>query len=186
MLKLEQRGFSLLEMTIVLALIGLLGAFVVPNLFKNNRGTQRKEFLASFETLLKDTVLRSVVENKMHQFYIDIEHEIMQIREYDPKSIETNQHKKFKKVEDVEFRTEAQFLKRYSIHNFFINGIDEVTAGNAMLDVFFYVMPDGTSQAVVINFVDQDSDGVEKDVRVSVVINPFYARMSVYETFQTP
>lgn len=184
--KTVHRGFSLLELTIVLALIGLLGAFAVPNLFRAKQGTERKEFLASFEVLLKDCVLRSIIQNKMHQLFIDIEHEVIQMREFDAASIETNQHKKFKKVEEFGYLTEIIFLKRFAIHNFFINGVDEVTAGNAMLDVSFYVMQDGTSQAVVANFVDQDIDGVVPDVQFSCVINPFYARVSVYDTFQAP
>jgi len=50
----------------------------------------------------------------------------------------------------------------------------------------FYVMPDGTSQAIVANFIDQDEDSVTPDVQFSFVINPFYARMTNYDAFQTP
>lgn len=183
--KTVEYGYSLLELMIVLAIIGLLGAFAVPNLFKTKQGAERKEFIASFQVMLKDCVLRSIVQNKMHQIYIDIEHEVIQIREFDASSIETNQHQKFKKVEDFGYLTEIRFLKRFVIHNFFINGIDEVTPGNAMLNVSFYIMQDGTSQAIVVNFVDQDIDGVVPDIQFSCVINPFYARLSVHETFQT-
>lgn len=184
--KLEHSGFSFLEMTIVLALLALLGTFVVPNLFKNNRKNQVKAFISSLQNVVKDAALRSLIENKMHQIYFDIEHEVIQIRVYDPASIESNNHKKFKKVIDVEYLTEIAFPKNFIIHNFFINGIDEVTAGNLMLDVFFYIMPDGTSQTIIINCVDQDIDGFEDDIKFSLVINPFYARMSVYELFQAP
>ena len=184
--KLGQQGFSFLEMVVVLALIGLLGAFAVPNLFRTQKGAVRKEFLASFQLLLKDCLLRSVVENKMHQVFIDIEHELIQVREFDPTSIETNQHKKFKKVVDGQYLTEITFPKRFVIQNFFINGVDEVATGNLMLDVAFYMMPDGTSQAVIANFVDQDNDSTVPDATLSCVINPFYARVVVHETFQTP
>jgi hypothetical protein len=159
---------------------------VVPNLFRRTQGIERKEFLSSFETLLKDAVLRSILENKMHQVYIDIAHELIQIRISDEKSIETNQHKKFTRVQDKDYTTEIIFLKQFKIKNFFINGIDEVTSGATMQDVMFYVMPDGTSQGIIANIIDQDDDGVTPDVPFSFIINPFYARMLVYETFQTP
>lgn len=184
--KTVQHGFSLLELMIVLALLGLLGAFAVPNLFKIKQGAERKDFIAAFQMILKDCVTRSIIQNKMHQIFIDIEHEVIQMREFDPTSIETHQHKKFKKVEEFGYVTEIKFLKRFVIRNFFINHVDEVTPGNAMLNVSFYIMQDGTSQAIVANFIDQDVDGIMPDVQFSCLINPFYARVSMYDTFQTP
>ena len=184
--KRAQSGFSLLELMIVLALIGLLGAFVVPNLFRTKQGAERKEFSTSFETLLKDAVLRSIVEKKDHQIYIDIAHELIQTRVYDKSSIETNKHKQFTRVEDEQYVTEIKFSNQFKFQNFFINGIEELVSGTAALDILFYVMPDGTSQAIIANIVDQDEDGINPDVNFSFVINPFYARMSVYETFQAP
>lgn len=186
MRKFSQSGFSFIELVIVIALIGLLGAFVVPNLFRTKQGAERKEFLASFDTLLKDAVLRSIVESSMHQIFIDIDHEVIQTRIYDKNSIETNQHKKFIKLQDPGYSTEIKFPKRFAIKDFFINGVQELAPGTATLDIMFYVMPDGTSQAIIANLVDQDEDGVTPDVNFSFVINPFYARMSVHEAFQTP
>ncbi|MGZ6250584.1 MAG: prepilin-type N-terminal cleavage/methylation domain-containing protein [Candidatus Chromulinivorax sp.] len=182
----KQQGFSLIELAIVLALLGLLGAFMVPNLFKTQLGAERKEFLASFQALIKDAVLRSIVENKVHQIYLDIAHETIQLRMYDEKSIEHNKHKQFKLVQDQYYKTQIPFLKHFSIKNFFINGVEEIRPGTKMEDVFFYIMPDGTSQAITINIMDEYEDGISADVPMSIVISPFYARMQTYETFQQP
>ncbi len=181
-----QQGFSFLELMIVLALIGMLGAFVVPNVFRTKQGAQRKEFLVQFEALLKDAVLRSITKNMMHQIFIDIEHEKIQTRVFQKNAIETNQHKSFVKIEDVEYLTEIVFPKYFIIKDFFINGIQELVPGNMVLDVVFYVMPDGTSQAIVANLIDEEEEGITPDIKFSFVINPFYARMSVHESFQTP
>lgn len=182
----SQQGFSFLELMVVLALLGLLGAFVVPNLFRSQKNAERKELLYSFETLIKDTVVRSIVEGTTHQIYIDIAHEVIQMRMYNPASPESNPHKKFIPVQDGHYLTEIKFLKKFKINNFFINGVDEVTSGTAMQDVMFYIMPDGTSQAIIINFIAQDEDSNAQDIHFSCLINPFYARMFVHETFQTP
>lgn len=184
--KTAQSGFSLLELMVVLALIGLLGAFVVPNVFRARQGAQRKEFLAAFESLLKDAVLRSILENQTHQIFIDIAHELIQTRACNLKARDADERKRFIKVVDADFVTEIKFPKRFVMKDFFINGVQEFRAGTATVDVHFYVMPDGTSQAVIINAVDQDEDGIEPEVTFSVSINPFYARMSVHETFQKP
>jgi len=181
----NKSGFSLLELVIVFALIGMLGAFVVPNIFRTRQGTERKQFISSFEAMLKNAVLESIVQNKVHQIYFDIEKELIQLRIHDSKSTETKTKDQFVKVTDVDFSTNISFLKKFNIKNFFINGNDEVSAAAKLQDVLFYIMPDGTSQAVIMNLVDE-SDDAAQDVNFSLVINPFYARMSVYETFQTP
>jgi len=182
----NQSGFNFIELMVVLALIGVLGAFVVPNLFKPRQDKAYKEFIQSFESLVSNALLRSLVERTMHQIYIDIVHHKITIRIFDEKSVEQNKHKQFKDLYDQDYLTEIPFLDRFSIHNFFINGVDEVTPGTAMQDVVFYIMPDGTCQSIVANFIDQDQDTIEIQNRFSCRINPFYARMSVYEKFQTP
>ena len=181
----QQSGFSFIELMIVFVLIAMLGAFVVPNIFRTKQGAQRKEFLLSLEVMLKDAVLRSIIYNQVHQIYFDIENEVVQLRIHDDKSVETSLHKQFSEVKDAEYHTKIQFLKKFKIKNFFINGVDEVLSGAALQDVLFYVMPDGTCQPVVANFVDENDDA-QQDVSFSLTINPFYARMAVYEKFQTP
>ena len=181
----KKSGFSLIELMIVFVLIAMLGAFVVPNIFKTKPGVEQKQFLSSLETMLKHTVVRAILEQQIHQIYFDIKHEIIQVRIRDEKSIETSQHKQFTEVKDAEFQTHIPFLKDFKIKNFLINGTDEVLPGAALEDVLFYIMPDGTSQPVIVNIVHESDDAVQ-DVKFSFVINPFYARMSVYETFQTP
>jgi prepilin-type N-terminal cleavage/methylation domain-containing protein len=181
----KQSGFSLLELMIVFVLIAMLGAFVVPNIFKRKSGVEQKQFLSSLETMLKHTVVRAVLEQQVHQIYFDIKQEIIQVRIHDAKSVETKLHKQFTEVNDPEFKTHIPFLKEFKIKNFFINGNEEVFPGRLLEDVLFYIMPDGTSQPVVVNIVHENDDAMQ-DVNFSFVINPFYARMSVYETFQTP
>jgi len=181
----QQSGFSLLELMIVFVLLAMLGAVVVPNIFRVKPGAVQKEFLSSLETMVKQAVVRSIVQQKIHQIYFDIKEEIIQMRIHDPQSIEASLHKQFTEVKDPEYLTHIPFLKHFKIKNFFINGADEVLSGTALQDVLFYIMPDGTSQPVTANIIHESDDGMH-DIDFSFVINPFYARMSVYETFQTP
>lgn len=181
----NQSGFSLLEVMIVLVLIVMLGAFVVPNIFKARQGSQRKQFLTSFETMLKQSVLRSILKQEIHQIYFNIKQEVIQMRIRDLKSIETNLHKQFIEVKDLEYVTHIPFLKNLKIKNFYINGADEVISGALLDDVLFYIMPDGTSQPIIVNILEENDDQMQ-DISFSFVVNPFYARMSVYETFQAP
>jgi len=181
----NKSGFSLLELVIVFALIGMLGAFVVPNIFRTRQGTERKQCISSLEAMLKNAVLESIIQNKVHQIYFDIDKELIQLRVHNPKSDEVKVAKQFKEVVDKDFATHFTFLKKFKIKNFFINGADEVSPAAELTTVLFYIMPDGTSQPVIINVVDESDDSAN-DIDFSLVINPFYARMSVYEKFQTP
>lgn len=181
----QQSGFSLLELMIVFALIAMLGALVVPNIFRVKPGAVQKEFLSSLDSLIQQTVARSVVEQKVHQIYFDIKQEFVQMRQKDPKSIELKTHKQFTQVKDSQYTTQIPLPKDFKIKNFFINGIDEVNHAAQLEDVLFYSMPDGTSQPVVVNITHEHEDAAQ-DSSFSFVINPFYARMSVYEAFQAP
>ena len=84
---------------------------MVPNLFKTQLGAERKEFLTSFQALIKDAVLRSIVENQVHQIYLDIAHETIQVRTHDTRSIETNKHKQFKLVLGYSLNNRVQDTK---------------------------------------------------------------------------
>lgn len=190
-----QPGFSIIELMIVLALIGLLGAFMVPNLFKSKQKAEAKIFCNALESLIKDATIRSIITGQTHQIYIDFVHQIIQTRIYDQDSIETNIHKKFKRLLSknyitqipVQNRSDQYFnLKNFIFKNFYINGIQELQPGTTPLDLWFYIMPDGTCQPIIANIVHQDDDGIKADMTLSFIINPFYARMSVYDQFQTP
>lgn len=181
----QQSGFSLLELMIVFALIAMLGAFMVPNIFRVKPKALQREFLSSLDTMIKQAVARSILQQKVHQIYFNIKEEIVQMRQKDVESIERSEHKQFKEVQDSDYVTHIPFLKHFKIKNFFINRSDKVIAGARLEDVLFYIMQDGTSQPVVANFM-YESDDTTQDAIFSFVINPFYARMSVYESFQTP
>ena len=54
-----------------------------------------------------------------------------------------------------------------------------------MHDVWFYIMPDGTSQSIIINIEEQELNDVSNNL-FALSINPFYSQVTEYETFQTP
>lgn len=178
-----QKGFGLFEMIIVLSLLAGLGAMVVPNLFRSQTTAARKEFLSSFRDLLQHAVLHAVYENKTVQVYINVESEKIQLRQFDEQVVEENKHKKFSEIKADNFKPYISLPSSLSIKNFVINETDEVRSQARLQEVWFYIMPDGTSQPVIVNMIDRD-DREEKDIPFSFVINPFYARMSSYEGFQ--
>ena len=54
-------------------------------------------------------------------------------------------------------------------------------------NIWFFVMPDGVCQEVIVNIVDQPENQSEKEGKqFSVVLNPFTAQCVMYDTFQKP
>lgn len=178
-----QKGFGLFELVIVLALIAGLGAMVVPNLFRNQAAVERKQFVADVKKLLQQAVKFAVYQNKVVQVYCNFEDHEMVLREFDQQSNEENKHKKFKVMKKNGKPVTIFWPEDIVVKNFVINEKDEVLSSAKLQDVWFYIMPDGTSQPVVVNCIDQN-DLQQEDLKFSFVINPFYARVQFYEKFQ--
>jgi hypothetical protein len=75
-----------------------------------------------------------------------------------------------------------ELSKSFELQNFFIQGNDEVSSGESKNTAWFYIMPDGSSQDVIINFVYGD----EEERKLGIKINPFSAQVFSYDTFQFP
>ena len=101
-------------------------------------------------------------------------------------SIETeNKHKKFKPMYTNNISGNVQIPQHLSIKNFFIQNEDELENKTSMKEVWFYIMPDGTSQSIIMNYEynDPESQDIEQ---FSLSINPFYSQVHQHETFQKP
>ncbi len=76
--------------------------------------------------------------------------------------------------------------KNLEIKNFYVEGSDEMEriAGRPDGKIWFFVVPSGLAQNVIINFIDTLDRVNNKPRTIGLVLNPFSAQFKVYDTFQ--
>ncbi|OGB86309.1 hypothetical protein A3J41_01815 [candidate division TM6 bacterium RIFCSPHIGHO2_12_FULL_38_8] len=181
--KTNKAGISFIEVLVILLLMSLFMSFAAPRFLTTQRGRVKKEFFQNFTTLVADTAYQAVISKKIHQIFWDLGKREIVVKIYDENSAEQGKHAKFKPVPAGTFHSRMKLAPSLSIQNFFINGKDEVTSGVQMTTVFTYIMPDGTSQPVLVNIQD---DNETANNRFSIKINPFYSQVSLHDTFEKP
>lgn len=171
-------GFSILEVMIMLALIGIMGAVVAPNLSRFFKKQERDEFVSRFEELVHRTRQQALLTGKVHQLFFDMRNKKIISKVYDESLQDQDRHDRFSESDVRSMNIDSGF----ALQNFYLQGKDEVSAGATLNEVWFYIMSDGSSQDVVINF----TYGEEAERKLGIKINPFYARVFVYDAFQIP
>lgn len=179
----NKMGISLLEILVVLLLISLLASFAIPTFITKQRDYVKKQFITEFTTLMQNALYESILTKKIHQIYFDIDHRHIMLKVKDESVQADNKHKKFKSV----YPTSSDIIipENLNIKNFFINNEDEFAAHKKTHEVWFYIMPDGTSQSVIINLEYFDTNN-NNTKQFSLFINCFYSQVYQYDTFQKP
>jgi len=185
--KYNRRGFSLLELLVVIAIIGILSAVIMPNIQRSTPRYEREEFIARFNTLVQYGWQQSLITHMVHRVHVDVAKKMITL------TIATDEKDKsgepvFKPIPDAAYDTECVIPEQILIKQFFIEGFDMMTkfGRSKSASVWFYIVPEGMVQNVVINFMDTKDVRDDQPLSVGLVINPFTAQFKTYDTFQKP
>jgi len=181
-------GFTLLEVVVALAIVALIAGLVVPRLAPRKPKQEREQFVAALNALTKFAWQRAVSKNKIQriEFFFD-RREIRLLKDLEKK--DAKGEPMFGPIKDAYRSTTMKIPKQYQFKNFYIEGVDEMARHGAGQDVkgaWFYILPDGLAQSVLINFFDVNDLRAGKPRPVGLVLNPFSAQFKVYSAFQTP
>ncbi len=176
-------GISFIEILIVLLLLSLFMSFAIPKFLSSQQGRAKKLFFSEFSVLVSDTMYQAVISKKIHQIFWDLDHQEISVKIFDEGSSEQSRHQKFKPISAGIFHSKIKYPDSFSIRNFFIQGKDEMEAGVTKHNIWTYIMPDGTSQQVLINIQDEAED---KNNQFSIQIDPFYSQVSLKNAFEKP
>ncbi|MCX5923128.1 MAG: hypothetical protein NTU89_01030 [Candidatus Dependentiae bacterium] len=179
-LKNTNAGISFIEVLVVLLLISLFASFVIPSFFRNQKGAVQKQFFSDFSHVIADTVHQAISSKKIHQVFFDFNKHEIKVKIHHITTDETDKHKQFKQIPFGEFESQMKIPEQLTIQNFFINGTDEIVQNSTTHDAWFYIMPDGTSQAININILDQQEEANNK---FSISINPFYSQVKLHDAY---
>lgn len=175
-------GISFIEILVVLLLMSLAMSFVIPRFLSSQHGRAKKQFFSEFSALVSGCLYQAVTTKKIHQIFWDIDHHEVLAKTFDEKSEEKNKHNQFKLAIDSP-KNKIKIPEQFVIHNFFIQDDDRIKAGETMHTAWTYIMPDGTSQQLIVNMQDEEE---QSSNRFSIKINPFYSQVSLHDAFEKP
>jgi len=183
----NRKGFSLLELLIVIAIIGVLGVVLMPNIQRSTPRYEREAFIARFNALLQYAWQHALVTHTTQQITVDIAKKtITLLQESDEK--DRSGAMVFKPIENPVQDTMCPLPDQINIKQFFIEGFDMMAKFSRAkaATVWFYIIPEGMTQDVVVNLVDTKDMHDNKPLHVGLVLNPFTAQFKIYDTFQKP
>ena len=183
----KKSGFSLLELLIVLALIGVLGSAVMPNLKRTTPRYEREEFIARFNALTQLGWQQALVSNKAQQISVDVAKKIIFLLSATG-DVDRLGEPVFKPAMGLVQSTSLPIPDQFEIKQFFIEGFDMMGkwTKSKTEEMWFYIVPQGMAQDVIVNFVDTKDTQDNAPRPVGLVLNPFSAQFKIYDAFQKP
>lgn len=180
-------GFGLLELILAIALVGAMAVVVVPNLGMKGFREQREQFITDLNLLTKYAWQQAIVTNKVYKIDFDLmQKEVVVMRASD--SVDHEGKPTFESMPYSYLTNKIKIPSQFVVRNFYVESFDEMArrTGSATGGVWFYIIPEGLSQSVIINLVDIKDTIAGKGRAVSLVLNPFTAQFGVYNEFKKP
>ena len=181
-------GFSLLEILIAIALLGVMAVVVVPNFKSQGAAAQRKEFIVKVNALTQFAWQNAIVTRKIQRVEFDFQQKkVVVMQATGEKNMDGELQ--FGLVTRAYTNISIAIPSQFDCRNFYVEGFDEMTRrqGAKAGAVWFYLIPEGLAQSVIINILDtKDRVKTSRAHEMSLVLNPFSAQFDAYDTFKQP
>lgn len=186
-----KQGFTLLELLVAMAIIGIMATFIIPNLQRSRPGYERKNFFAQLNALTQYGKQQAIVTNKVQQVLFDFKTGVVQLLQEGASGApkDSTGQPVFELVKAISVNTTLPIPDSLEIKNFYIEGtgFDEMTkfVGRKAGQVWFYIVAEGLAQEVIINIIDTKDETYDgKPRQFGLVLNPFTVQFKEYDTFQ--
>lgn len=182
-------GFSLLELAVGLAIIGIVMSVALPAFYRQVPHLRREAFVTSLNAIAREAWIRALETGRPHKIVFNIQKRTIFVEEK-KEEVDRNGAPLFQKIFPRFAHVGEVIPDAYEIRQFFVEGVDEMSthaAGNTMEDIWFFVIPEGMAQEVIINIVDTSQVDVDTGgVHMGLVLNPFRVQFELTNEFQYP
>lgn len=180
-----KHGFTFIELVVVLLIIGIMGTVLVPYLGGGKQKADMRSFVSQFNELLQGAWRNALQTRHIQKVKVDFKNNVITLTERVEKGA-TQRDDVFIAVKGLVTPTTITIPDGCTFVNFYIEGKDEMARETRSEDAWFFIMPDGIAQLVVINLklqVDDQRAGIEI---AGLVLNPFTAQFEYYDEWQKP
>ncbi len=181
-------GFTLLELVVVIFVLGLLLRITVPMFVNRIPGYKRNEFITQVSSLIKLAWQNALITQRMHRVWFDLEKKIMRVEIVKPKK-KGNDKEEFEPISVSYLKSEYHWPETFFIKQLYVDGTNILNQPGVKTETaWVYVLPEGLMQPTIINVVDtaESDEHNNEGKQIGLVVNPFTAQLSVYETFAKP
>ncbi|MGE0206655.1 MAG: Tfp pilus assembly protein FimT/FimU [Candidatus Babeliales bacterium] len=182
-----KKGFTFLELMVVILILGIIATIAVPALQNRLPGYQRKQFIAEVDSLSRLAWQEALVQQKALRLLFTLDKRLMSVQ-IATGGFDKDGNPTFAPVDIPYLKSSYQWPDSIEIKQFFIGKKDFLTRPGIKTEtIWFYYAPEGLVQPVIINMLDtsnQDAQG--KARQISLVMNPFTGQFKEYEEFQKP
>jgi type II secretion system protein H len=185
----KRSGFSLIEVMVAILIIGIMAAIIAPNLRRRQPDAERQQFLGHLNAIIRLAAQQAAVTRTVHRVLFDFKANKI--------TVQTKIEGKDEKGEQLYKAIKAPYLHSsltwpasFRVEQFKIEGTDEMgKEGRAVgaadeRSYWFFIMPEGLAQDVIINFYDRNKAYKSKPKQIGLVLNPFSAQFKIYDSFQ--
>lgn len=180
-----KNGFTLIEIMVAIMIIGLMATIVVPQLWRRAAGYERKQFIGKLSALTRFAKQQALTKNHVQQLFFDLKAGTITIKEK-AEGKDGQGEQQFVPLKGAAFATSIKIPAQLQIKQFLIEGSDAMSAfsGKPTERIWFFIIPEGLSQNVIINMIDTKQLFNGKPRPIGLVLNPFTVQFKVYDEFQ--
>lgn len=180
------RGFSFIELVVVIAIIGVMTAMIIPRLFQQPV-SPLEAFATELSALVQAGVVEAVRTGHVHRVMFDFNAgkvmlEVARKKDSDPTAAGAAFDPTFSAIAatSIALPVDDRNVPPTIVRHFFLDKEDLLTGGKSKT-AWFFIGPDGTVQDVSIVLQDAESD-----YTVSLVTNPFTGSLVMYDGIKKP